>query len=390
MQKVFLASLMVIIGIALILVGCGGPTPTPKSTTPPVQSSVTKPPSALATSSPPSSSVPAPSSSQTSASEKVIELKFSYHHPAQTFASKTLYTQWKEGIEKASNGRVKITTFPGETLAKEKDQYDAVTSGLCDMADITPSMTPGRFPLSEMDVLPMLFPNASIAGRVHNELLLKYAADAEWSKVKILWDLGMPSMQLFTNKQIKTMADMKGVKMRVEGQVESWTFETLGATGMLIGMGEVYSALDRNLVNGVAMTYSGALTYGFHQVTKNRTICNLFTRNFPVVMNLDSWKKLPPDIQKIFTDNSGPLVSARNGALFDTEAVRTQQVIIDYDKKAGNPDFYTLPADERAKWQQSFVGVWDKWLEDKKSKNLPGKPMLDEAVSLVKQYSSAK
>ena len=339
---------------------------------------------------PPASAPPSKQPTATTtepAGDKVIALKLGYHHPPQSVLAKQVFTPWTQSIEKASNGKVKITHFAGETLNKMKDEYDAVLLGLADISTFSAAVTPGRFPMCEIDLLPMIFPNAEIAARVHHELLEKYCVSTELSKVKFLLDVSLPPMQLFTTKPIQKLEDLKGLKMRVEGKVETWTMEALGATALQLGMGELYSALERGLVEGVAMAYQGVLAYGFQQVTKYRTTCDLFTRNFPVVMNLETWNKLPPDIQKVFLENSGSLTSASYGAVSDKIVAGAIQGIAAYDKKAGNPEFFKLSADEKAKWQQAVSVVWDRWLDEMKTKGLPGQAMIDDAKRLVKQYS---
>jgi len=354
-------SLVVLLMVGLILIGCAAPSPSPSTT-------------------------PAPTPAPTP--EKPIELKLSYHHPPQSTFTKEIFTPWVESIEQASNGRVKITQYPGETLVKMKDEYDAVVSGLSDIATISAAITPGRFPLSEIDLLPMLFPNAELAARVHFELLKKYCLDTEYSDVKVILDTALPPMQFFTTKPVQKLEDLKGMKMRVEGKVETWTMEALGATPLQMGTGELYSALERGLIEGIAFAYQGVLAYGFQNITKYRTVCNIYTRNFPVVMNKDVWNSLPPDIQKIFEDNGNPEVSGSYGAKFDKIVIGAVQGIKAYDKKVGNPDFFELSTAEKDRWQQVSATVWDKWLDEMNAKKLPGKAMLDDAQSLVKKYST--
>jgi TRAP-type C4-dicarboxylate transport system substrate-binding protein len=362
MQKFIPSSLTILLMIILISFGCATSTPTPASK-------------------------PVPTPTPAPATEGVIALKFTYHHPPQSFIAKQILIPWTQSIEKASNGRVKITHYGGETLVKMVDQYDSLVSGLSDISTISPTVTPGRFPLAEIDQLPMLFPNAELAARVHNELLEKYCVNTELSKVKLLFDESLPPNQFFTTRPVQKLEDLKGFKMRVEGKVDTWAIEALGATPLQMGTGELYSALERGLIEGVAFAYQGVLSYGFQQITKYRTVCDISTRSFPVIMNQQVWNKLPTDIQKIFTENSGPLASGRFGAIYDADCNTSMQAIIAYDKKVGNPEFFTLSGDEKARWQQTVSTVWSKWLEEVKGKGLEGKAMLDDALSLVKKYS---
>ena len=77
---------------------------------------------------------------------KVYNLKFSYHTPPKAVVVPTYFNPWTASIEQAANGRVKIVHYAGESLVKAKDQYDAVISGMCDIALVDPDRTtPGDF-----------------------------------------------------------------------------------------------------------------------------------------------------------------------------------------------------------------------------------------------------
>jgi TRAP-type C4-dicarboxylate transport system substrate-binding protein len=93
--------------------------------------------------------------------------------------------------------------------------------------------------------------------------------------------------------------------------------ETLGAAGSLIGLGECYSALDKGVVDGINFLWEGVMAFGFQQVTKYRTEANLMGRGFVIVMNLDIWNSLPPDVQALFEKYGGHQYSTTAGAAGD-------------------------------------------------------------------------
>jgi len=163
MKKLLLVLVSVLVLSALILSSCGEPepteTPTPTPTTP-------------------TPTTPSPG--------ETIDLKFSYHTPPQASLVGTFFQPWTNSIEEATGGRVKITHYPSATLVSLTDQYDAVVSGLADLAMVEADITPGRFPLTEFNLLPLLFPDGPVGARVTYEVLEKYAFDTEWSEVKVL------------------------------------------------------------------------------------------------------------------------------------------------------------------------------------------------------------
>jgi TRAP-type C4-dicarboxylate transport system substrate-binding protein len=316
-----------------------------------------------------------------------IELKWSFHHPAPSFVGKGMFTPWAKQIEEASGGRVKLTLYPSGSLVKMHEEYDAVESGLVDMSAFTPDITPGRFPLCEIAGLPRVFPSGEIAGRVYNELLEQYAADAELKGVKLLGVLTYPPMQLHGTKQAYTLEDFKGQKIRTEGKVESWTAEALGGVGVIMETSEIYTSVERGLVDSFFFLWEGVLAFGFENITKYRTKCDMFTRGNPIIMNWDTWNSLPADIQEVFTNNMGPEVSSRYGALFDAANAEAKGKVMEIDTKMGNPGIYNLPADEEARWSEAVSTVIDRWVTEKEAKGVPAKAMLDDAYKLIEKYS---
>jgi TRAP-type C4-dicarboxylate transport system substrate-binding protein len=261
-----------------------------------------------------------------------------------------------------------------------------VVSGMSDLAVVATGMTPGRFPMSEIDTLPMLFPSGEITGNVYHELMQKYAFDNEFKEVKFLYALALPPAQLFLRKPVKTLEDLKGLTLRIEGKVEAKTFEALGARGVMVSLMELYGSLDRGLADGAAFVPNGVLIFGIHKITKYRVKADLFCRAFPMLMNKGKFNSLPPEIQKIFEDHSGIAYSIRWGKLTDGVQIKALKDIAAYDQQVGNPGFYELPKEERARWKKQVMPIWDTWVKEKEAKGLPAKAMLNEAVQLIDEY----
>ena len=357
MNKFLILFLTIIVVGSLILVGCGGPEPSPTPT--------------------PS---PTPSPGET------IELKLSYHTPPAASLVGEFFQPWTKSIEEATGGRVQITHYPGGTLVSLSDHYDAVVSGLVDMAMVEPDITPGRFPLSEFNLLPLLFPDGPVAARVNYEILEKYAFDTEWNEVKVLMTPALPPMNYHGTVELKVLEDFQGLKIRTGGKVEGWIMEALGATPVELETGDLSTSLERGLVNGAFLTNSAVNAFGVRDVTQYRTLCSLFSSAWVIIMNLQTWESLPDDIKKAFEDNSGADASAQLCIGNDKAIENTGRGLSIYDDQVGNPGFYTLPDDELARWTSTVLPVWERWIEDVEAKGLPGRALLDDVVSLVEQY----
>jgi TRAP-type C4-dicarboxylate transport system substrate-binding protein len=324
----------------------------------------------------------------TPVSSKVYELKFSYHTPERASMVGAYFVPWTAAIEKASNGRIKITHYGGETLVKIQDQYDGVVSGLSDIALIETDVTPGRFPKTEFFGLPELYPNAKVAAMAFYDIVQKYSASDELKEVKILGTTALAGAQYVGTKPAQKIADFKGQRMRSGGKIESWLIEQLGATPIEIGTGDLPTSMERKLVDSCFLTWSLVLRVGIKDVTKYRTECDMFGRVWVIVMNKKVWDSMPADLQKVIMDNSGVVNSGKYSAANEALAAEDKAAIEGSDKGQGNPPIYMLSASEKEAWKTAVAPTWDRWIKEMASKGLPGQQIIDETKALVQKYST--
>jgi TRAP-type C4-dicarboxylate transport system substrate-binding protein len=322
-----------------------------------------------------------------SSSEKVYNLKFSYHTPPKASMVGAYFNPWTAAIEKASGGRVKITHYAGESLVKSKDQYDALMAGLCDIALVDPSETPGRFAQMEFDTLPYIFPNAEIGAQVYWDILQKYSANTELKDVKVLCAATIAPSNYAGNKPSQKIADFKGMRVRAAGRTESWIVEALQGSPVEIATSDLGTSLERGLVDSCFLSWSAILSFGVKDVTKYHVECDIFSRTWMIAMNKRVWDSLPPDLQKAFMDNSGPKNSGAYSAANEKQAAGAKNAIAGSNKKAGKPPIYALSKDEAAAWKTALLPVWDKWATEMEAKTLPGKAIISDLKAFVQKYS---
>ncbi len=318
-----------------------------------------------------------------SAADRPIELTFSYHAPPQASLTKAILEPWANDIENAAGGRVKIIRHPGGTLVKGPDAYDAVATGLCDIALIDPEENPGRFPLAAVNSLPFMYPDSETAGIVAHQLLVKYCASTEFREVKLMIMAPIHSMQYLGRKEVAVLSDFKGMKIRSSGKIEAHTVQALGAVPVNVGTGELAAALDKRVVDGCFFTFAGSLAFGVKDVTQFRTQGNIFPKVFMVAMNKDAFNRLPDDIQKIFMEYATVQATQRYAAAHMVMENSAKAAIVGFDQKVGNPPFIVLSDTERNKWKEACKGVWDEWVAEMANKGLPGRIVLNDALDLV-------
>jgi TRAP-type C4-dicarboxylate transport system substrate-binding protein len=382
-RSVWSVLVAIILVTSFMVMGCGGgaTTTAPAATT-------QAPPVNTTTAAPPTTTVAPATTASAPASGKVYNLKFSYHTPEKASVVPSYFKPWTAAIEQASNGRIKITHYGGESLVKIQDQYDSLVSGLSDIAMIELDVTPGRFPKTEFYTLPFISDNPGVTAQVYYEILQKYSVADELKEVKLLTTVTISGNHYIGNKEVKTLADFKGQRMRSGAKVEGMIIEQLGATPIEISTADMATSLERGLVDSEFLTISGWLSFGVKDVTKFRTYCSVFTKSWVICMNKKVWDSMPADLQQVITDNSGPQKSNFYSAANDKLEAGALKAVEGSDKGQSKPPVYYLPDAEKANWKAALAPVWDKWVAEMEGKKLPGKAIVADLKALIQKYST--
>ena len=231
--------------------------------------------------------------------KQTIRLKFANFFPPAAGPSK-ICQKFIADIEKRTNGRVKISYYPGGSLLKSKAMFMGVTEGAADIGFAHVFYTPGRMPVTEVCSLPLGYPNPWVGCHVLNDFYDEFRPK-EWDKVRVLWMHSSGVTILMTKGPVRRMEDLKGMIIRAPGQIGK-TIKALGGTPAPTVMSEVYDALSKGVISGVYTGVMGLKTWRFAEVVDYTTLSWQVGSVFPfyVVMNKNSWNKLPADIQEIF------------------------------------------------------------------------------------------
>ena len=320
------------------------------------------------------------------AQNNVYNLKFSYHTPPKASIVTWVFNPYCEDLAKKSNGRIKITQYAGASLVKAKDQYDALISGLCDIAFVDPNETPGRFPEMEFDALPYIFPSAEAGVQVYWDILQKYAVNGSMKDVKVLACTTIGANNYAGNKKIRKLDDFKGLRMRAAGRTESWIVAQLGATPIEIATSDLGTSLERGLMDGCLLSWSAILSFGVKDVTKYLLDCDIFSRTWMIVMNKRIFESMPADLQKVITDASDIKKHAAYCKKNEEETRLLGDKISVINRNIGKPGTPKLSPKEKAEWKKALLPVWDKWANELEAKKKPGKAIIADIQILSEKY----
>jgi TRAP-type C4-dicarboxylate transport system substrate-binding protein len=284
-----------------------------------------------------------------------------------------------EEVNRRSNGRVEITYYPGGTVLSPVKMFNGVVTGIADMGLSHTGYTRGRFPVTEVFDLPLGFPSGYVAAQVSNDFYKKFKP-AEWDNVHVLYFATSGPLIIQTiSKPVKTLEDLKGLKIRATGSTSD-VVKALGAVPVPLEMPDVYESLRRAVIDGVMVDLSTLKYWKFAEVNKYVTACwQLGTGyTFYFVINKNKWNSLPADIQKIFTDVSFEIMNSQ-AALWNEMDIEGRDLL----KSVGGQVFALTDA-EAAKWVKAVEPVIAAYKKDMVSKGHKAGDV-DSWISYIKE-----
>jgi TRAP-type C4-dicarboxylate transport system substrate-binding protein len=308
-----------------------------------------------------------------------ITLNYANFPPAPTFPCVQM-ERWKKEVEKRTNGKVAINTFPGGTLLGAKNMMDGVIAGTADIGMVVTAYQPGRFMVTNATSLPLDFPNAVVASLTLWDFYKKYQP-AEFSKVKVLTLFANAPAQIYAKVPVRNLNDLKGLQLRASGGV-SQVLKALGAAPVGMPQSETPEALQKGVVKGAVSSLETLKDFKYAEICKYVTILNGPIYPFAVVMNMNSWNKLPKDVQAVF-DELGPQQSVWTGTYMDKHVVDS----VAWSKKTHNIEIIELSKEEKHKWDKLLEPITGKWIENANAKGLPAEQILNDIKAIRDMYA---
>jgi TRAP-type mannitol/chloroaromatic compound transport system substrate-binding protein len=271
--------------------------------------------------------------------------------------AKNTIVLWKENVEKMSGGRLVIDLHDAGEIAPPTKVYDAVRDGILDFGLNTPAWQKGRYPAGD------LFYTLPAGILEFNDLIIwmyggggKELQQEMYGNEIIVFPLGLtPPEEIWSKRPIKTLADVKGLKIRAAGlSMDLW--EKLGASVVLLPGGEVLPSLQRGLIDAAEyLEPSVDYTLGLHEVCKYRFGPPVHMSNniFQLVVKPASWKALPDDLKAI-VENAAMASSFQGYARFWIDSIKFNKKIEEYGIITTK-----LPKEEQAKARKLGLEILD-------------------------------
>jgi len=215
---------------------------------------------------------------------------------ASVFFTKPLlvYQDW---VNSELKGKVQIKYLGASDVVPAFEQFEALRNKVVDLQLGSPGYFTGQLPIVQATQFSTRS-KAELRKNGYFDILKKIYHDQ--TQIVLLAETGGIGGQdfryVFKNK-ITKLDDIKGLKLRAS-QTYVPHMKALGASPVIMKPSEMYTGLERGIVDGLGWARMGLRDFALPEVTKYILNVPFFTVQTPILMNLEAWNKLPADAQR--------------------------------------------------------------------------------------------
>ena len=270
-----------------------------------------------------------------------------------SFAEKTLnsrsFERFIDIVNTEGKGKVRIDYIGGPKAMPPFEVGNALKSGVVDIANVTGAFYTNVFPESDAWKLTQR-PMAELRKNGGFDYMAKLY-DEKMNAIFLARQIGNTPFHVYLTKPI-AKPDLTGLKIRITPVYRDF-FTALGATVVQTAPGEVYTALERGVVDGYGWPTAGIFDLGWHEKTKYRIDPGFYTAEVSFLINKTTWGKLDAAQRKVIAD-AAALIEAESAA-FEAAANTAD---IERQKQAGIQTIEFKGADGEAYLAKAYEAGW--------------------------------
>jgi tripartite ATP-independent transporter DctP family solute receptor len=259
-----------------------------------------------------------------------------------------------EAADQLSGGRLKIQIFANAQLGNDRDMIEGMQLGSIDLASPSTGAMGAVVPAATVLDLPYIFDNHAHVYRVLDgpvsEQLYKLFDGVGFHPLGY-WEIGFRNL---TNnvRPVRTPADVKGLKLRtLPAAIHQKAWSLVGAQPVAIDFTELYNALSTGVVDGQENPFNIILLGKLNEVQKHLSVTRHIYGTAPTSVSDITWKKLPPDLQKVLKEAVARSVPVQREAASGSEGAQLEKL------KSLGMNVVTDP--DRAAFQKAMQPAWD-------------------------------
>jgi TRAP-type transport system periplasmic protein len=212
--------------------------------------------------------------------------------------------QWAEEVQKASAGKISITVHSGQSLIKNPEIKRSVQTGLVPAGEFFMSNIGPENALFEVDAIPFFASGYPEARALWDVSRAPIAALFEKQGLRMLFSVPWPSQAFFTKEPVKSLADIKGKKMRTYNAQTARLGTLMGVIPTTVQATEIPQAFSTGIIDLMFTSTPTGVTTRAWEYTKFFYDTGAWVPKNVVIVNAGAFGKLPADVQKAITDTA--------------------------------------------------------------------------------------
>lgn len=288
------------------------------------------------------------------------ELKLAHFSSTKYHLHNEMFLPLAEKIAEATGGATTLRVYPGGELGKGPvKQYDRVIDGVADIVYALPGYTASQFKKTLLVELPGIIPgDTDITAKIWDNI---EHLDKEFRRTKLLglWS-SRPGSLLMANKKVESMADLKGLKIRVPSKNTGRVAEAWGATAVSMPITQVYQSMETGVVDGALVDTSVLGSFKLGEVTKYVTQGMIGSNSlFMLVMNRDSWDGLDAETQSKLESFTGKEMSLGGNETMTNSAINAEKAWVE-----SGGEIIALSAEAASEFDAASASLADKLIAE--------------------------
>jgi TRAP-type C4-dicarboxylate transport system substrate-binding protein len=318
------------------------------------------------------------------ATAQEVTLRLHHFLPPVSNVHRHFLLPWANKVREESGGRLRIQIFPSMQLGGAPPQlYDQAKDGVADIVWTLPGYTPGRFPRIEVIELPFIaHRRASVNARATWALFDRHMRTTEFAETHIITAWAHDQGVIHAKREVKTMEDLRGLKLRFPTRQAGEGLKALGATAIGMPVPQVPEALSQGVIDGAVVPWEVVPSIRLQEMARFHTGVpgspTFYTASFILAMNPARYRGLPAELKAVLDANSGEAAAIMAARVWDEEGPKVAEAA----RRRGNTVTEITEA-EKARWVAATAPVTTAWVGQMRERSIDGAALVEETRALV-------
>lgn len=290
---------------------------------------------------------------------------------------------FKADVERVTEGRVQIQ-ISDSPLAPSGEQWDAVESGISDIAIQSLGWHRGRINLPTIVNLPFMVPSAEAAsGALWRTYAEMFEQAGEFEGMQVLGFVSHSGNQVANGaRAVQSAADFEGLRLRASAGEPTQVLETLGATPVTAPGPQIFELVSSNIVDGILDGMHAPSAFGIIRYVNHVTDIpgSLGGLAFAVFINGEKWDALSEEDQAAIMEVSGEALSRRGGREFDSFTAKSLA-----EMESEGAEIASASPEFVAELEEELQPIIDGWVEGAAERDVDGEAAIEFYRSQMSQ-----